>query len=37
MIDSALAQFVRGAGRRIRHDCAAVAEGTLTRVVGMTL
>ena len=37
MSDSALAQFVRGAGRRIRHDCAAVAEGTLTRVVGMTL
>jgi flagellum-specific ATP synthase len=37
MSESALAQFVRAAGRRIRHDCAAVAEGTLTRVVGMTL
>jgi FliI/YscN family ATPase len=37
MSESALAQFVRAAGRRIRHDCAAVAEGTLTRVVGMML
>ena len=37
MSASPLAESVRAAGRRIRHDCAAVAEGTLTRVVGMTL
>jgi flagellum-specific ATP synthase len=32
-----VAEFVRGAGRRIRGDCVPVAEGILTRVVGMTL
>jgi flagellum-specific ATP synthase len=32
-----LTDFVRGAGRRVRTDCVPVAEGGLTRVVGMTL
>lgn len=31
------ADFVRAAAARIAHDCAAVAEGRLTRVIGMTL
>jgi flagellum-specific ATP synthase len=36
-VSAPLADFVRTAARRIRSDCAPVAEGTLTRVVGMTL
>ena len=32
-----LADFLRTARGRIRHDCAPVAEGMLTRVVGMTV
>jgi flagellum-specific ATP synthase len=37
MSGGALVDFVCVARRRIRHDCAPVAEGMLTRVVGMTL
>ncbi len=37
MSTSSHADFVRAAAARIRHDCAPVAEGRLTRVIGMTL
>ena len=32
-----LAEFMQGAARRLRSDCPPVAEGMLTRVVGMTI
>ena len=37
MNGQSLASFVAGAALRLRADCPPVAEGTLTRVVGMTI
>jgi flagellum-specific ATP synthase len=34
---AALLHFLRGAAERLRYDCGPVAQGMLTRVVGMTL
>ncbi len=36
-MSTSLTDFVEGAARRLRADCPPVAEGMLTRVVGMTI